>query len=101
MTLFMITLTDCPKYHPAGYSSEYSAGTILLLIKQKIRHYGQIESYFTQLHTKVFQNIKLAFLYSKSVSRENSKCFDFASLEVKHIVQNRPSFSLMPDRLKK
>ena len=65
---------DCPlfvaKYHPAGYSfeystgrkfsSRYSAGTILLLIKQKIKHDSQNESYLTRQHTKVFQNIKLA-----------------------------------------
>ena len=95
MTLFMITLTDCPLFvvkglpntiqqdtHPnirlAGkLPAGYLAGTILLLIKQKIRHYGQNESYLTQLHTIVFQNIKLASLYSKSVSHENSKCADF------------------------
>ena len=55
---------------PAGYS----AGKILLLIKQKIKPYGQNES---QRHTKVFQNIKLASLYSKSLSNETSKCVDF------------------------
>ena len=83
----------CPffvaKYHPAGYSSEYStprnlpagysAGTLLLLIKQKINPYGQNESYLTQRHTKIFQNIKLASLYSKSVSHENAKWADFVS----------------------
>ena len=40
----------------------YSAGTILLLIIQKIRHYSQNESYLTQWHTKGFQHIKLVSL---------------------------------------
>ena len=53
----------------------------------------QNESYLTQWHTKGFQNIKLVSLYSKSVSRENSKCLHFASVLMKHIVQNRPFFS--------
>ena len=85
--------------HPAGYSSEYSAGrkfatgysagTILLPITQKIRHYGKNESYLTQSHIRGFQNIKLVFHYSKSVSRENSKCLHFPSAQMKHIVQNR------------
>ena len=73
---------------PAGYL----AGTILLPITQKIRQYGKNESYLTQWHTRGFQNIRLAFHYSKSVSRENSKCLHFASIQVKHIVQNRPFF---------
>ena len=42
---------------PAGCSAE----TILLPITQKIRHYGKNESYFTQWHTRGFQNIKLVF----------------------------------------
>ena len=67
---------------PAGYS----AGTILLPITQKIRHYGKDESYLTQWHTRGFQNIKLISLYSKSVNRENSKCLHFASVQMKHIV---------------
>ena len=71
---------------PAGYS----AGTILFPIIQKIRHYGQNESYLTQWHTKGFQNIKLVSLYSESVSRQNSKCLHFASAQMKHIVQKRP-----------
>ena len=50
------------------------------------------ESYLTQWHTKSFQNIKLVSLYSKSVSCENSQCLHFASLQMKHIVQNRPFF---------
>ena len=74
---------------PAGYS----AGTILLPITQKIRHYGKNESYLTQWHTRGFQNIKLISLYSKSVSRENSKCLHVASVQMKHIVQNNPFFS--------
>ena len=45
------------------------------------------ELYLTQWHTKGFQNIKLVSLYSKSVSRENSKCLHLASVQVKHIVQ--------------
>ena len=53
----------------------------------------QNESYLTQWHTKGFQNIKLVSLYSKSVNRENSKCLHFASVLMKHIVQNRPFFS--------
>ena len=78
-----------PGNSPAGYS----AGTMLLVIKQKIRHNGQSESYLTQPHTKVFQNIKLASPYSKSVSRENSRCTDFASVQVKHTVQTGHFFS--------
>ena len=35
-----------------------------------------------------YQNIKLTSFYSKSVSRENSKCVDFASVQLKHILQN-------------
>ena len=48
------------------------------------------ESYLTQSNTKGFQNIKLVFHYSKSVSRENSKCLHFPSVQMKHIIQNRP-----------
>ena len=58
------------------------------------------ESYLTQWHTKGFQNIKLVYLYSKSVSCENSKCLHFASVQMKHIVQKRPFF-LIPNRMKK
>ena len=47
------------------------------------------ESYLTQRHTKGFQNIKLVSFYSNSVSCENSKSLYFASVQVKHIVQNR------------
>ena len=50
-------------------------------------------SYLTQWHTKSFHNIKLVSLYSRSVSRENSKCLHFASVQKKHIVKKRPSFS--------
>ena len=50
------------------------------------------ESYLTQWHTKGFHNIKLVSLYSKSVSCGNSKCLHFASVQMKHIVQNRPFF---------
>ena len=71
---------------PAGYSAQ----TILLPITQKIRHYGKNESYLTQWHTRGFQNMQLVFHYSKSVSRENSKCLHFPSVLMKHIVQNRP-----------
>ena len=53
----------------------------------------KIESYLRQWYTKCFQNIKLVSLYSKSVSCENSKCFHFATVQKKHIVQNRPFFS--------
>ena len=95
----------CPffvaKYHPAGYSSEYSAGRKFasrifswnntFIIKQK-NPYGQNESYLTQRHTKVFQNIKLASPYSKSMSHENSKWVDFVSVQVKDIVQNGSFF---------
>ena len=73
---------------PAGYLPV----TILLPIKQKIRHYGQNESYLTQWHTKGFQNIKLVSIYSNSLSRENSRCVHFASIQMKNIVQNRPFF---------
>ena len=51
------------------------------------------ESYLTQWHSKGFQNIKLVSVYSKSVKRENSKCLNFASVQMKHIVQKRPFFS--------
>ena len=85
----------------AGNSSAgYSAGTILLPITQKIRHYGKNESYLTKWHTKGFQNIKLVSLYLKSDSCENSKCLHFPSVQMKHIVQNRPFF-LIPKRMKK
>ena len=59
------------------------------------------ESYLTQWHTKGFQNMKLVCLYSKSVSHENSKCLHFASVQMKHTVQNRPFYSLIPSRMKK
>ena len=92
------------KYHPAGYSSEYLAGRkfasrifgwnkTFTCITQKIRQYGQNESYSIQWHTKGFLNIKLVSLYSKSVSHQNSKCLHFASVQVKHMVQNRPFLS--------
>ena len=45
------------------------------------------ESYWAQWDTKSFQNIKLVSLYSKSVSRENSKYLHFASVQMRHIVQ--------------
>ena len=51
--------------------------------------------YVTQWHTKGFQNIKLVSLYSKSVSRENSKCLHLASVQVKQIVQKRQCSSLI------
>ena len=35
---------------------------------------------------------QLGFHYSKSVSHENFKCVDFALVQVKQIVQNRPFF---------
>ena len=44
------------------------------------------ESYLIQWDTKDFQNIKLVCLYSKSMSRENSKCRHFASVQVKQMV---------------
>ena len=37
--------------------------------------------------------MKSVSLYSKSVSCENSRCLHFESLQLKHIVQNRPFFS--------
>ena len=58
------------------------------------------ESYLTKWHTRGFQNIKLVSQYSKSVSRENSKCLHFASIQVKHIVQNR-SFFFISNRMNK
>ena len=89
----MVPIGPCLNIQLAGNSpAGYSAGTILLLIKQKINPYGQNESYLTQWHTKVFQNIKLASLYPKSVSHENSKWVDFVSVQVKHIVQNLSFF---------
>ena len=78
---------------PAGYS----AGTIRLPIIQKIRHYGQNESYLTQCHTKGFQNIRLVSLYSNSVSGENSRCLHFASVQIKHMVQNSTIFSFQTE----
>ena len=77
----------------------YLAGTILLPIIQKIRHYSQNESYLTQCHTKGFQKSKLVSLYSESVSHENSKRLHFASVQMKHMVQNRPFF-LIQNRMK-
>ena len=53
------------------------------------------ELYLTQWHTKGFQNIKLVSLYSKSGSRENSKCLHLASVQVKHMVQKRQCSSLI------
>ena len=55
----------------------------------------------TQWHAKGFQNIKLVSLSSKSVSRENSKCLHFASVQVKQIVQNRQFFLSFEKNLKK
>ena len=57
------------------------------------------ESYLTQWHTKGFQNINLVSLHSKSVSRENSKCLHFVSVQMEHIVQKGPYF-LIPNRMK-
>ena len=50
------------------------------------------ESYLTQYHIKAFQDIKLVSHYLKSVNRENSKCLDFVSVQVKHIVHKGPFF---------
>ena len=58
------------------------------------------ELYLTQWHTKGFQNIKLVSLYSKSVSRENSKCLHRASVQVKHIVQKKAMFFSHSKRIK-
>ena len=58
------------------------------------------ESYLTQWHTKGFQNIKLVSTYSKSVSRENSKCLHFVSLQMKHS-SKQAIYSLIPNRMKK
>ena len=55
--------------------------------------YRKNESYLTQWHTRGFQNTELVFHYSKSVSRENSKCLHFPSVQMKYIVQNRQIFS--------
>ena len=68
-------------------------GTIFLPIIQKIRHYSENESYLTKWYTLGFRNIRLVSIYSKSVSRENSKCVYFVSVQMKNIVQNRPFFS--------
>ena len=59
------------------------------------------QSYLTQWHTKGFQNIKLVSTYSKSVNCDNSKCLHFVSVQMKHIVQNRPFYSLIQSRMKK
>ena len=58
------------------------------------------ESYLIQWHSKGFQNIKLVSLYSKSVGHGNSKCLYFATVQMKHIVQNGPFFPI-PNRMKK
>ena len=55
------------------------------------------ESYLTQCFIKGFQNINLVSLYSKSVSCENCKCLHFASVQMKHIVQERPFFSFQAE----
>ena len=83
---------------PSSRISEYSAGrkfasririiggnNTFTYNTKKLRHYGQNESYWTQWHTKGFHNIKLVSLYSESVSRENSKCLHFASVQMKHM----------------
>ena len=88
----------------SGYSSEYLAGrkfasriiggnNTLTYNAKKIRYYGQSESYWTQWHTKGFQNIKLVSLYSESVSHENSKCLHFVSVQVKHSPKQAIFFS--------
>ena len=41
---------------------------------------------------KYEKNIKLVFHYSKSVNHENPKCLDFASVQVKPMVQKRAFF---------
>ena len=59
------------------------------------------ESYLSQWQSKGFQNIKLVSLYSESVSHGNSKCLYFATVQMKHIVQNRPFFSYSKQNEKK
>ena len=93
------------KYHPAGYSSGYSASrkfasrifgwNILLLIQKKITHYGQNDSYSRKRHTKGFQIIKLVSHYSKAVSCKNSKCLDFVLVQVTSIFQKTHNVSPM------
>ena len=49
---------------------------------------------------KGFQNIKLVFNYSKSVSRKISKCLDFVLVQVTGIVQKRHNPSFMLHKIK-
>ena len=46
-----------------------------------------------------FYNIKLFLHYSKSVSHETSKCLDFASVQVKPLLQ-KMTFSLIQNRMR-
>ena len=62
---------------------------------------SESDSHSTKWHTKRFQNIKLVSPYSKSVSRNNSKCLDFVLLQVTNIVQKRHHFTFMPYKVKK
>ena len=65
-----------------------------------IRKDWKDESYLIQWDTKGFQNIKLVCPYSKSMSSKNSKYRHFASVQMKNTVQNRPFFSLIPNRMR-
>ena len=50
------------------------------------------DSYSAQWFTMDFQNIKLVSHYSKSVSREKSKCLDFVLIQVTRTGQKAQSF---------
>ena len=84
------------KYHPAGYSSEYSAGRRIFGCNNIFAYLAENKALWSKWVTfntmayKVVQNTKLGPLYSKSVTHENSKCVDFPSAQVKHTVQNWP-----------
>ena len=62
-------------------------------LDQKNAKTSNKNSMFVNIIPKAFKNIKLVFHYSESVSHENSKCRDFASVQVKPILQKMGIFS--------
>ena len=60
----------------------------------------KIDSYLTQWHTKGFLNIKLVSHYLKSVTCENSKCLEFASVQMKHS-SKQVIYPFMPNGMRK
>ena len=56
--------------------------------------------YSGKFHTMGFQNIKLIFHYSKSVSHKYSKCLDFVLLQLTPIVEKGHNFSFVLQKIK-